>query len=191
MELYGTFTSPFVRHCRIALVEVGLPGELVPTDAAASALASPTKKVPFLVDGGLRLTDSSAILRHLRERSGRVFLPELADHDLYCLASTALDAAINLFYLEKEGLTSASSAYLGRQAARVRSSLDELEQRPLADALRAAPELPLTDGELRVACFLDWALFRRRLELADHPRLRSFLALAHGYGPFAATAPHD
>ena len=53
MKLYGSFTSPFARHCRIVLLETGQACDFVETDYAASAAASPAKKVPFLQDGDI------------------------------------------------------------------------------------------------------------------------------------------
>jgi len=43
LELYGSYTSPFVRHCRIALLESGLAFTFVETDQVSSAKLSPTQ----------------------------------------------------------------------------------------------------------------------------------------------------
>lgn len=47
MELYGSYTSPFVRHCRIALLQTQQDCQFIETDAQQSATLSPTKKVPY------------------------------------------------------------------------------------------------------------------------------------------------
>ena len=60
MQLYGSYTSPFVRHCRIALAQAGISFDLVETDGAQSARLSPTSKVPFLKGDGISLTDSTS-----------------------------------------------------------------------------------------------------------------------------------
>jgi glutathione S-transferase len=73
MKLYGSYTSPFVRHCRIALIETGLAFDFIETDQTGSAAKSPTKRVPFLEDGNIFLTDSSSILKHIREKTGHTF----------------------------------------------------------------------------------------------------------------------
>ena len=49
MKIYGNSPSPFVRHCRIALIESGLDFEfLIDTDYQLSRQRSPTQRIPFL-----------------------------------------------------------------------------------------------------------------------------------------------
>ncbi len=184
MKLYGSYTSPFVRHCRIALAECALPFEFVTTDYEQSARLSPTRKVPMLADGDLKLTDSTSILRHIRERGGQPFFPSLVDFDRYLMANTALDSAVNLFLLEKDGVTPATSPYLKRQSERVAGTLSALDATLPDDA-----QPPYSDGQLRLGCFLSWALFRERLTLDGYPRLAALLAALDRYPPFAATHP--
>ena len=191
MELYGSYTSPFVRHIRIALLETGLPFTFVETDAAGSAKLSPTQKVPFLKysEHGKQhmLTDSSAILKYIREKSGGTFFSDVRNtleaYNAFCTANTLLDTAINLFYLEKDGVTPKTSAYLARQQSRLQTGLAELEK------LALSSQAPFDDAELRIACFLGWALFRNRLTLEGLPKLQIFLDGINRYPPFAATAP--
>ncbi|HEY9036006.1 MAG TPA: glutathione S-transferase family protein [Pseudomonadales bacterium] len=187
MKLYGSHTSPFVRHCRIALLEAGIHCEFIEADAAVSARLSPMQKLPFLQyqEHGEEkmLTDSSAILRLIRERANQPFMPDVAALNAFCAANTLMDAAINLFYLEKDGITPEQSSYLRRQQSRLQTGLADLATLPLRDAA------PWSDTELRIACFLDWALFRQRLTLDDHPKLASFLDHIRAYPHFAATAP--
>ncbi|CAH1904202.1 Glutathione S-transferase [Candidatus Nitrotoga sp. HW29] len=187
MELYGSYTSPFVRHCRIALLESGMQFAFVETDATSSAKLSPTKKMPFLkyIEGGKEtmLTDSSAILKSIREQSGKVFFSNNDDFNDYCTANTLLDTAINLFYLEKEDITPAKSAYLTRQQSRMASGLTELNK------LTFSKTAPFTDSELRIACLLDWAVFRNRITLDAYLNLKTFLDNVRNYPHFASTAP--
>jgi glutathione S-transferase len=105
MKLHGSFTSPYVRHCRIALMESGLNWSFVETDHDNSARLSPSKKIPFLTDGDMLLSDSSSILMYIREKAGQPFISDALDFDLFCLINTLLDAAINRFYLAKDGIT--------------------------------------------------------------------------------------
>ncbi|RFF29270.1 glutathione S-transferase family protein [Wenzhouxiangella sediminis] len=186
MQLYGTYTSPYVRHCRIALAETGQDYELIETDYAQSARLAPAKRVPFLKAGDLVLNDSLSILKFIRESARRAFLPDVEDCDLFALTNTALDTAINLFLLEKDGLGPAQSGYLARQAARVHDILEALEGR--AGALPAKTDR-FTDGELRLGCFLDWALFRERITLTEHIELAAFLERMKEYPCFANTPP--
>lgn len=187
MELYGSYTSPFARHCRIAFLESGIPFSFVETDAAGSAKGSPMQKVPFLkyTHKGKEhlLTDSSAILKYIREHSGKLFMPDVGRFNAYCSANTLMDTAINLFYLEKDGVTPEKSAYLARQQSRLQTGLAELEK------LSLSAQAPYDDTELRIACFLDWALFRQRLTLDAYPNLQKFLAGIRQYPHFASTTP--
>lgn len=188
IRLFGTYTSPYVRHCRIALAESGIDYEFVPTDYERSAQLAPAKRVPFLHDGDRVLNDSLSILKYVRESAGQAFLPELDDADLFALANTGLDTAINLFLLEKDGLGPDDSPYLARQAARVEAVLDALASR--ARALSESTP-GFGDGALRLGCFLDWARFRRRFTLDAHPPLASTLERLEDYKPFADTPPRE
>ncbi len=185
MKLYGSYTSPFVRHCRVALAQEGLDFDFVETDYAMSLEKSPTAKVPFLTDGDLTLTDSSSILKHIREKSTGRFLADLEDYEIFAMTNTLLDSAINMFVLENEGFGPEQIQYLGRQKNRIESGLKALDQR-----FASARNLDIThDGTLRCACFLGWALFRKRINLDGLDNLRTLLAAANQVEAFAATAP--
>ncbi|WLD56708.1 glutathione S-transferase [Salinispirillum sp. LH 10-3-1] len=183
MELFGSYTSPFVRHCRIALLETGLACTFVETDYAESARRSPTKKVPYLHDGDVMLFDSCSILKYLREKAGGSFLADVKQYDRFSMINTALDATVNLFLLEKEGVTPANNDYLKRQQARVESSVAEMNRFVLAQ------QAPYNDAELRLACYIDWVIFRNRLDLSPYPELTAFVTQAHAYEPFHVTRP--
>ena len=128
MKIYGSYTSPFVRHCRIALLETGIACEFVETDAVQSAQISPTKKVPMLIDGDVTLTDSSSILRYLRKQSGTEFMDEILDFELFNMTNTVMDACVNVFFLEKfDDITAEKSSYITRQKSRLLSGLEALK----------------------------------------------------------------
>jgi glutathione S-transferase len=183
MDLFGSYTSPYVRHCRIVLMQLGQAFTLVETNNDASAKGSPTKRVPYLRDGDRFLTDSSSILQYARRKAGQPFLADIEDAERYYLANTALEAAVNIFQLEKDGITPAQSPYLQRQAARAKSVLETL------DPDKLETRTPVSDGVLRVACFLGWALFRKRIDLAPYANLQSFFERAQRIPHFAETAP--
>ena len=183
MKLFGSFTSPFVRHIRIALADIGLAYEFVETDYANSAALSPAQRVPFLHDGDLQLTDSTSILRHIRDQAGEPFLANIERLDFYCLVNTALDTTINLFLLDREGLSSDANPYLQRQAARIQTALSALEAQLNLDTL------VWDDATIRLACFIDWAEYRQRLSFAQYPKLQALLAQANQHASFVATTP--
>lgn len=192
MKLYGSYTSPFVRHCRIALLEGQAQGtlacEFIETDADSSAKLSPTKKVPFLHDQQegkeIALTDSASILMYLREQSGKRFFDDAQDFNLFCNVNTVLDASVNLFFLEKfDEILPAQSSYLTRHKERVQSALEHMNENSYS------AQAPFSDGELRLACFLDWGLFRNRIHLEGLDNLQALLTAARNYPLFAQTAP--
>jgi glutathione S-transferase len=118
MELFGSYTSPYVRHCRIVLMQLGLSFRFVETNNDQSDLGSPTKRVPYLRDGDRFLTDSSSILQYARLKGREPFLEAIDDAERFHLASTGLSSTVNIFQLEKDGILPAQSAYLRREAAR-------------------------------------------------------------------------
>ncbi len=183
MQLFGSYTSPYVRHCRIALAETGLRCEFIESDTRTSAERSPSQKLPFLQDGELLLTDSSSILRYLREKAGQSFFPSLRDYDDFCLTNTLMDAAQILLVLERDGLTPEQSPYLERQRRRIDTCLDALAQRPLSG------QAPYSDFELRLGCVLAWGRYRDRFSFQQYPSLTELLEGLDQYAPFADTAP--
>lgn len=187
MELFGSYTSPYVRHCRIAFKETGLAYSFTETDHDMSAKLSPAKKVPFLHHNDLRFFDSSSILKYVREKNGERFFADTTDFDQYCLVNTAMDATINLFLLSKEGVTPENNGYMKRQHERVYEILALMESRDHAVAYEGPH--PFSDGELRLGCFLSWGLFRSLISLNEFPKLQAFLDKINDYPIFADTHP--
>lgn len=183
MKLYGSFTSPFVRHCRIALLETKTPFEFIETDNAKSAAKSPTKRVPFLEDGEVFLTDSNSIIKYIREKAGQPFLTTVNEFEQYFLINTALDSALNLMFLEKDGIDIQAYGYLKRQTARIESALTEIDQFILLEAA------PYNDVELRLACFINWAKFRNRVDFSKYNNVENFYSGIQNYEIFKATVP--
>jgi len=183
IKLFGSETSPFVRHCRIALEQGKLPYEFVIVDYQNTAQNTPTQKMPYLVEDDLKLTDSSSILKFIREKSGLAFLAELEDFERYTLANTMLDAAINLFLLEKEEITPKNSQYLQRQSDRIQTSMQALEQ-------GAKPQQAmLDDSHIRISGMMEWLSFRNRLDTTPYTQLNQVLNQAKADQLFQDTAP--
>jgi len=183
MNLYGSYTSPFVRHCRIVLIETQQAFDFIETDAASSAEKSPTKRVPFLQDGAIFYTDSSSIIKYLREKAGGTFCATAKELDEYCLATTALDTTINVFFMERDKAKIEEIPYLQRQADRIQSILTEL------DALNLPTTAPYNDAQLRLACFMGWAKFRKRVDFTGYKNLEAFYENIMNYAPFKNTQP--
>ncbi|MCQ3830026.1 glutathione S-transferase [Microbulbifer elongatus] len=184
MKLFGSLTSPFVRHCRLALMQSGLDWEMVELDIhSAQNPDTPTMRVPFLEDGDIKLTDSTSIVKYVREKSAQGFIPDARDMDRYCLANTLLDAAINLFLLERSGLDIKENVYTRRQQARVERILSELDSAPLPEVGK------LNDADYRVAVGVAWGAFRKRFSIENCKNLQQLLAIAGEDVAFANTAP--
>ena len=183
MKLFASYTSPYARHCRIALLDSGLACEFVETSHAQSAESSATKKVPFLEDGDLTLTDSTSILFHIAEKSNYTFIQSASEQELFSMATTCLDSIINVFLLENDGVTDETSGYIKRQKGRILSSLENLDAK-FANRNAGA----LNSAEIRVACLVDWGVFRNRISLDGLDNLKALLAAANTQESFKATA---
>ena len=183
MKLYGSYTSPYVRHCRVALAQSGFDFEFIEVDYVMSAQDSPTAKVPYFIDGDRQLTDSSSILKYVREKSGKAYLSDIEDFENSTLVTTLLDATINLFLLELDGFGPDDIKYLARQKNRVDNGLIEINKRI---DLNQSIEL---DSVLRCACFIDWALFRKRISIEGLSNIQGLLDNANQFEVFSSTAP--
>ncbi len=182
MKLYASYTSPFARHCRIALLQDNVDCEFIDTDYAQSAANSATQKVPFLEDGDIKLTDSSSILMYLSQKAGRTFIQDVQEQELFCMTNTCLDTTVNLFLLERDGITTESSAYLQRQQNRIESTLKALNDK-VSDV-----QGPLNTAQMRLACYVDWALFRGRISIEGLSNLDNLLRVAKEDQNFNTTA---
>lgn len=183
MKLYGSYTSPFVRHCRIVLALNQQDYEFVPTDRAGSTAGSPTARVPFFEDGSVKLYDSASIIRYLREQYGESFCPTVTDYEEFCLVNTLVDTTVNVYLLQIDGLGPQQSAYLARQQTRIETLLAQFEQHELET------NTPYSDAALRLGCYLSWAVFRGLLDITAYPNLQAFLAQLDGQPWFANTHP--
>ncbi|MDZ7925613.1 MAG: glutathione S-transferase N-terminal domain-containing protein [Marinagarivorans sp.] len=183
MELFGYINSPFVRHVCIALAETQLPYTFNTVDGDISAKLSPTKKVPFLQDGKLLLSDSTSILRHIREQAGQPFLATVQDLDAYCLINTLMDSTINLFLLERSGVSFDGVTYIERQQKRILEGLEHLNQ------LNICANTYDHDVVVRLQCFLIWALFRNRFTVDGHTNLQTLIKNCEHEATFIATRP--
>ena len=189
LELYGSYTSPFVRHCRIALIETGLDFTLIETDQQQSDKLVNTKKVPFFdicdeAGQTMRLSDSSSILRFIREKAGQSFMPTLLDLENFCFINTQQDTGANVFYLEKFGINTENNAYIVRQHSRIQQGLKSLNDMNISFKEN-------DDVSIRLACYLDWGLFRQRFTLDAYPNLQHILTSANTYAPFQQTPPTE
>ncbi|MCE9576245.1 MAG: glutathione S-transferase family protein [Deltaproteobacteria bacterium] len=193
MKLYGTTTSPFVRRVRVVAAELGVPLDLVntATDDGQAALraVSPIRKVPVAVLGGRTLFDSRVIIDYLTTVNGWGGVAPARDRwreqNLVNAIDGALDAAIQVFYLRRDGVPVEGSAYATRQRDRIAAIFAWLATE-LATPTTFDAGLGL--AEISLIATLDWMDFRETYPTGD-----AFAALRAAWRErpsLAATRPH-
>jgi glutathione S-transferase len=190
MKLHGSTTSPYVRRVRIVATELGVPFELSPTasDEGQKALRAltPIWKVPVAEVDGQVIFDSHVIIEHLLRRHGYGPLRTaggagwVREHNLINAADAAVDALVNLLYLERDGIELGKTPYLTKQRDRVASILSWFEDQLRDTWLTDEPRLGMAEIALLTA--LDWMVFRNRYPVETHAALVAFRS-AHGDRP--------
>lgn len=138
MKLYGSITSPYVRRIRFLCLELGIPFQLVDTmtELGQKELRekNPLWKVPYLESGDVKIWDSHTITDYILSTKGHGnFRPKEGGHffreaNLLTAIDQALDNAILLFYLNKEGIGPDAAPYLTKNALRISSILDYIKR---------------------------------------------------------------
>jgi glutathione S-transferase len=189
VKLFGHDTSPYVRRVRILLAELQLPFERDThgwLDPSADFLAaSPIHRLPVLDRGAgapvRYLYDSRVIaealyaLPHPAPGGTPPFQDSLwnpaldgQDRNVVSVSDGALDALVNVFCLEADGIRTAQSPYLRRQERRARDCFDWLER---LYAGRSTLDGRLAFADVSVLCTLAWVRFRNRMDLSPWPGL--------------------
>jgi len=204
VKLLGHDTSAYVRRVRIVLAELQLPfdrdahGWLDPSPEFLAA--SPIHRLPVL-DRGPEATvrylyDSRVIAEALYALphppvggtppfQGTLWNPTLdgLDRNVVSASDGALDALVNVFCLEADGIRLAQSPYLRRQVQRAADCFDWLER---LYAGRTTLDGCLSFAEVSILCTVSWVRFRNRMDLAPWPGLRA-LEAAHQDRPSVAS----
>lgn len=191
MKLYGTTTSPFVRRVRVVAAELGVTIELSNTASSdgQEALRSiaPIRKVPVAVVDGRTLFDSHAIIDWLIATHGWGPIARPDDpwrqHNLVNAIDAALDAAIQLFYLRRDGVAIDGTPYAVRQLERA-GAIFEWLGRELASS-RA-----LGLAEIALVTTLDWMDFRETYPTEDLTALDGLRAAFRERPSLVSTRPH-
>jgi len=144
MKLYY-FPSPNPQKVQFALLELGLECEIVPVDLIKAEqrqpeflALNPFGRVPVLVDGGLTLWDSHAILAYLGDKTGRLWPTSAAGR---------ADALRWLFFLAGHISPPASDLAFNRIAVKLRGLPGD--QEAIARGEKALPAvLSVLEGQL-------------------------------------------
>lgn len=134
--LHHFVTSPFSRRVRLALAHKHLDAELVDVRAVPNGHANlaklwPLRTVPVLVDDGIVIGDSAAIVRHLDRKhpSPRV----MTDSDLELVTCVLVEGVV-------EGLVNAGTRYW-QPSDKVKKEIRERIDGAAKELARLAPDL--------------------------------------------------
>jgi glutathione S-transferase len=189
MKLFGTPTSPFVRRVRVVAAEAGEPVEMIDTrpEAGQAELrkTSPIWKVPVADFGGRVIYDSRVIIEWITTTRGWGGLEPPRDRwheaNLVNAIDGALESAVQVFYLRRDGMDVTNLPFAHRQRDRIAAIFDWL-----AGELDAAHfGLP----QLSLACTLDWMEFRKAFDVGD--RFRALRTALAARASVSSTAPHE
>lgn len=206
LKLYGHDPSPFVRRIRILLAELGLPferdahGWLDPV--AAFETNAPTKRLPMLdrgPDAKVRYVfESRVIAGVLYDDPARSPGPDVqqtlwspaldtADQNLVSTLDVGLEAAVNLFLMEKDGLAGDATPYLKRQTARVAECLTWAERAYAGRTTFTPGTLAFVD--IVTVSTIGWLRFRERVDVMRWPNLVAVETALADRPSFASTRP--
>jgi glutathione S-transferase len=189
--------SPFARKARIALIEKGLPHEIVVQNPwQTNIAANPLGKVPALIlDDGRVVHDSSVIVEYLETLAASpALIPgdaalRVAHRQIEALADGLCDAVVLIVAERARPPEQQSATWLARQAAKIPAALMQLESSLAEKAYFTSHGFGL--AEIATACALGY-LDLRYPELAwraSHPRLAALAASLEARPSFAASRP--
>ncbi len=207
LKLYYSPNSPLSRKVRVVLHETGLEFEgdaqSEHRDPDSFKAVNPILRVPVIEDGSHRLFESDLIIDYILatypskqpNTTQRVPLadglyrdgPEQwADKETLAILNAFGDSVANLLFLEREGVKRTEVPYLQRQATRIQSCLDWLEE-------RATPEgfLPgvLSVQDISLISWWEWLNIRGVTDLGELPKLAALVAYHADRPSFIETRP--
>ena len=198
MKLLSSPASPFVRKCRVVLLETG-QADVEVADVTASPMggdaalnaANPSGKIPALVrDDGPALYDSRVICRFLDDRAQAGLYPQGRLWEVLALEANAdavMEAAVAITY-EKRLRPEEKwwPAWFDAQWAKIARSLDAAEARsmPLLEG-------PLNMAQVAMGCALGYLDLRHgdRVWREGRPALAAWEARFAARDSMAATKP--
>ncbi len=202
MQLIGSFTSPYARKVRVALIEKNLPHEFVndpPWNADSCVPAhNPLGKVPVLLtDDGSALFDSNILIDYIDQLSATpALLPldrkaALQVNQLIVLADGIADAGIAILLEGRRPLDKQYAAWVERQQSKIERGLAALETH-LRDKTWLYDEA-FGAADIAAGCMLFWLDFRMgHIDWrSQHAALRAYAERLATRPSFQQTIPHD
>lgn len=185
LRLISARPSPFARKVRVALIEKGLPFEIVVdvpwNPDTVTPVHNPLAQAPVLIlDNGVPLYDSRVIVEYLDELEPEPrLIPEsptarIAHRQVEALADGVCDAAVLAFLERNRPPQQQSPGWIDRQLRKVVAGIAEADQHLGDNDQLVVPDFGLAD--IAVVCMLGYV----DLRLPDvdwrglHPRLAAF-----------------
>jgi glutathione S-transferase len=200
MKLIGSYTSPYARKVRIALLEKNLPCEFIndpPWEAATHVPDfNPLGKVPALVtDAGDVLFDSNILLDYLELQGGNIALypadrrDALVVRQLVTLADGICDAGVAIVVEGRRPADKQVPEWIARQQGKIDRGLAALERQATAREFLFGTQFSAAD--VAAGCMLLWLDFRLPAFdwRAAHPALKTLAARLAARPSFAQTIP--
>lgn len=178
--LIGSIRSPFVRSCRMLMIQNGVDFEFQvlnfvenQNDAAVLAKQTPINKVPVLLDGNQKIFDSRVIFNYLTRKHD--LQPLSLDEENYLSAVySCLDTGVILFLMKRDGFDlNHPGFFMSRTRNRIPDNLEYLT--PWALSLDPSRPRDWNFVSMSLYAFLYWADKREVLELQDFPKMKDFL----------------
>jgi glutathione S-transferase len=188
MQLYGSQSSPFVRRLRLLLA--GQSYEFVSMNIFESVdrekliKLNPARKVPMLQDGEQVIFDSGVIYRYLSAKFG--FTPLSWDEEnTLTLINAVNDSLVEVLLCQRSGFdTNDNKLFFNLQRERSEAVLKVLEQKAQAGEFLQWNYLAMS-----LFALLDWAEFRKLIDLTAFSALNTFVAQAQQHNGVSDSDP--
>ena len=176
----GSIRSPFVRICRLFMMQNSIPFEFKvlnflddPKDAAELAKESPINRVPILVADGQRIFDSRVIINYLIKKHNLKPL-SIEDENRVSVAYSCLDTALTLFQMKKDGYDlNQPGFFISRQRERIPQNLKYLDS--WIKELSSSKKEDWNFASMTLYSFLFWAHAREIFNVNDYQTCQNFL----------------
>lgn len=178
--LIGSIRSPFVRICRLFMMQNSIPFEFKvlnflddPKDAAELAKESPINRVPILEADGQKIFDSRVIINYLIKKHNLKPL-SIEDENRVSVAYSCLDTALTLFQMKKDGFDlNHKGFFISRQHQRIPQNLIYLDS--WMRDLSSSKKEDWNFASMTLYSFLFWAHAREIFDVNAYPACRDFL----------------
>lgn len=180
MTIVGSLRSPFVRICRMYMIQNNIVCDFKvlnfvddPKDALELSKITPINKVPLLIDGDKKIFDSRVIMNYLTQKYA---LPSrsLEEENLVSVIYSCLDTSVTLFLMRKDGFDiNAKGFFLERQRARIPDNINFIT--PWAEKLDSQEPKDWNYASMSLFSYLYWAQARDLLKISDHPVMENFM----------------